>query len=216
MWTLLLNFLKDVRINITTIVVIIIVLFLAKKGCEYQQNKADRRIEAYQDSLSIARGQSARKDTLINSLIAQVNTSKGNRIVEIKYRDIIKIKHDSLVDTIIKTERIYLPPESDLSVSVDTSGKVHLSYRKWGFCFRPFLMGGLGINDWFVGLGIRFAFWNRWGLYGGLTSFHRERLGTPIGIDYRLDKFSFLSNSRMGINYDIKNRAIGVDFGVFF
>jgi hypothetical protein len=98
---------------------------------------------------------------------------------------------------------IYVPPEG--KVTVDPGGK--LSIQRYGFTFEP----GLTYSPFqhSVGLDAKFAYWNRFGIVGGIvyghsqhdTNFNFDTGLTPLlGISYRLDKL-YLPNTEAVLSY---------------
>jgi len=119
----------------------------------------------------------------IDSLKTIVMSVKAEEKIYITTKEII---HQT--DTIIKTEKIYVPRESDFEIRIDTLGKVDIIYRKWGGCFVPAIdLDLLPIGHTFGG-SARLVYAGPWGLDIGFGLY--PILGVKAEISRRLPKFT--------------------------
>lgn len=88
-------------------------------------------------------------------------------------------------DTAVTTKEYDIPRESDYTIKSDTTGKVRLTYKKWGTCAKPMLTVNANLFGLNVGIGLRWLYLGtKWGLYSGVALY--PYFGLEGGVSYRL------------------------------
>ena len=128
----------------------------------------------------------------------------------------VEIKGNKLTATVrqadgsVKTEVKYVPPEGKAEVAQPIEGPAEISVKRAGFTFRPAVQGLVG-KESKAGLGVRVAYFNRYGAGVGLDT----DLDIYLFADRRLDDVAgFLKNTSAGV-YGARGKA-GLMIGVYF
>lgn len=112
---------------------------------------------------------------------------------------------------VIEKKGIYTPPEGKAVISQDLTGKVTIQNTNKGFCIEPGLAGQVDTSgELSLGFSLRVAYWDRYGIGGGINT----KLRPYAFIDRRIDDFiKFANNTTVGMFYD---GGAGVFIAVFF
>lgn len=107
----------------------------------------------------------------------------------------IYVQHHTSSGT-VTTDSHFIPVETHYNVTYSSqTNTVEINYKDKGFCLAP--NASIGYTDNFLlGLGLRFFYWNKFGSYVCVM----HDFSTGIGLDYRL------------YNYRMKNVAVGLSF----
>ena len=113
-------------------------------------------------------------------------------------------------DGSVQTQVKYVPPEGRAEIVQPKDGAVQISVKRAGFTFRPAVQGLVG-KESKAGLGVRVAYFNRYGAGLGLDT----DLDIYLFADRRLDDVAgFLKNTSAGV-YGARGKA-GLMIGVYF
>lgn len=122
------------------------------------------------------------------------------------YKD--KVIYQTRIKEKIVTQIKYLPPEGQAIITVDNNNQTILTVKQKGFCIYPAIQG-LASKTLQIGLGVRIAYWNRYGLGLGLSN----EIKPYLYIDRRISDFiPFCRNTSVGISYD---GGVGLIVSVF-
>jgi hypothetical protein len=148
------------------------------------------------------------KLTIENTTISAENMVLWEKLKSktVIYKDKIiqQIKYQDRIITVIK----YLPPEGQAIITVDNNNQTTLTVKQKGFCIYPAFQG-IASKTLQIGLGVRLAYWNRYGLGLGLSN----EIKPYLYIDRRISDFiPFMQNTAVGVSYD---GNIGVIVSVF-
>ena len=122
------------------------------------------------------------------------------------YKD--KIIYQTRIKEKVVTHIKYLPPEGQATITVDNNNQTILTVKEKGFCIYPAIQG-IASKTLQIGLGVRLAYWNRYGLGLGLSN----EIKPYLYIDRRISDFiPFFQNTSVGISYD---GGVGLIVSVF-
>lgn len=113
-------------------------------------------------------------------------------------------------DGSVKATVKYVPPEGSVNVVQPLAGPATVRVKRAGFTFRPAVQGLLG-SDIKAGLGVRLAYFDRYGAGVGL-----DQTAAPyVFADRRLDDLTgLLHNTTAGVYGG--PRSAGIMLGVYF
>lgn len=140
----------------------------------------------------------ARTATLPENTAAQVVVKANKLTAKVRQPD------GSVKDTVK-----YVPPEGTVEVVRPTQGAETIRVKRAGFTFRPAVQGLLG-SDIKAGLGVRLAYFDRYGAGVGL-----DQTAAPyVFADRRLDDLTgLLHNTNAGVF--VGSGRVGVLIGVY-
>lgn len=122
------------------------------------------------------------------------------------YKD--KVIYQTRIKEKVVTQIKYLPPEGQATITVDNNNQTILTVKQKGFCIYPAIQG-IASKTLQIGLGVRLAYWNRYGLGLGLSN----EIKPYLYIDRRISDFiPFCQNTSVGISYD---GGVGLIVSVF-
>jgi hypothetical protein len=122
------------------------------------------------------------------------------------YKD--KVIYQTRIKEKVVTQIKYLPPEGQATITVDNNNQTTLTVKEKGFCIYPAFQG-IASKTLQIGLGVRLAYWDRYGLGLGLSN----EIKPYLYIDRRISDFiPFCQNTSVGISYD---GGVGLIVSVF-
>jgi len=110
-------------------------------------------------------------------------------VISKKPKGIAVITKDTPKDTTVTIKEYDIPAESDFKICIGITGQTEIVYRKWGVCAKPMLTTNISLFGVNAGIGLRWLYWNRWGLYSGVALY--PYFGVEGGVSYRLTKTWF-------------------------
>ena len=168
------------RIKSILIIVLVGIVFVLK----WQVYKKERKVEAL--AFKEAKVQSLNKDLKAQIVLSQNEVRVAKRTKENK----------------VEVRSSYLSQEGKVLVCVGkNNGKMSIKTQNKGVCMR--LNAGLAYtDDGYVGIGLKFFYWGRWGCEAGLN-FNSHKVKQFIYLSRNIsDMCKLLKNTSLGIAYD--------------
>ena len=180
--------LKYTRSILEFILIALLVSWVLRTCYNTKQKEA-----SYQDTIAEQDSQRLKEVDSLKYIIRQIPEH-----VYITEKKIVTV-NDTTTDTLIITEKHYIPVENpEVIYVIDTTGKIiDLIYSTKGLCFKPQVV--LQYTPFGVkqdtpqvtpqvnyGLGVRWIYWNRWGLNSGL-GIYPDLYGFTV-LSYRLSQ----------------------------
>ena len=135
-------------------------------------------------------------------------------VISTKPKGITVITKDTPKDTTVTIKEYDIPAESDFKICIDTTGQAEIIYRKWGGCARPMLTTNINLFGLNAGIGLRWLYWQKWGLYSGISVY--PYFGFESGISYKLSKYH-LTNCDLhgGVIWDGREITGTIGLGIY-
>lgn len=159
-------------------------------------------------TLLLGNCQKGRKIDRLTEQVATLPDSQQAAVTVADNKVTSTVRHD---DGTVTAHVQYVPPEGSVQVVQPTDGTAaQVKVKRAGFTFRPAAQGLAG-KDLKIGLGVRLAYFNRYGAGAGIA----HDMEPYLFVDRRIDDFvGIFKNTTIGIFGG--PRSAGVMLGVYF